>query len=428
MEHSEHYVAGTGEKLQYLVHDFNDNTIRFILHYPGCPDSAVLRLAMKRVIESSAVLHSSFCAGQVRAFWELNETYEESDYFQLTETEGNLMELACESAARAVLPEDKTQMSCHLLTSSGESVLVVRISHLCVDGSDGKYLLAKLAEAYQMIAEQGTADGLVIKDGSRRAEQVYEQISKKDYMSLMHNPIPKIKSVFPYPTEKAGEGKLLFEKIPAQVLVKAKEKAMKAGGTLNDVLLTAFYYAYAALPGKGAEEPMSIMSMMDLRNHCKAGYSEGLCNITGSLPTALPDGLGERFEDTLEQIVTQTRAQKEDPLAGMEGMPLLHGVIRTFPMGMLQKAAKHVYGSMAVGLTNLGVLQEEEFALGNLEPDMAVFGGPLKKKPAMQVSAISLGGDCVLSVAGEMTEEDEVLIVRTLKQICMEVEKFAGGN
>lgn len=428
MEHSEQFLAGTGEKLQYLVHDFNDNTIRFILHYPGCPDSAVLCLAVKKVIESSDVLHSSFYAGPLHSYWKVNELYEETDYFQVTETEADLMKLACESAAKPVLPEDRVQLSCHLLTSKSESVLVVRISHLCVDGSDGKYLLAKLAEAYRMVSENGVADRLVIKDGSREAEQVYEQISKKDYMSLMHNPISKIKSVFPYPSEEPGEGQVVFISIPEKAFIGAKEKAAEVGATLNDVLLTACYYAYASLPGNDAKEPMSIMSMMDLRKHCKAGDSEGLCNITGSLPTELPEGLGESFEETLKQIAEQTRAQKDDPLAGMEGMPLLHGVVRTFPMGMLHKAVRHVYGSMAVGLTNLGVLQAEEFVMGNLEPDAAVFGGPLKRKSAMQVSAVSLGGRCVLSVAGEMTKEDKLLILKMLEQICAEVEKFAGGN
>lgn len=428
MEYLEHFRAGTGEKAQYLVHDFNDNTIRFILHYPGRPDSAVLRLAVKRVIERSAVLHSSFCVGAMRTYWQVNDAYEEKDYFRLTEIEDDLMDVACKIAAQAILPEDKTQIRCHLLTSSNGSVLVVSISHLCVDGSDGKYLLSKLAEAYRMIMKKGNADGLEIKDGSREAEQVYEQISKKEYRSLMHNPIPGIKSVFPYPTEASGEGQLIFQMVSSDVMASAKTKAAAKGATLNDVLLTACYHAYASLPGNSAEDAMSIMSMMDLRKHCKAGDSEGLCNITGSLPTTLPEGLGADFEETLMQIAAQTRAQKEDPLAGMEGMPLLHGVVRTVPMRMLQLAVKHVYGSMAVGLTNLGVLKAEEFALGNLEPDMAVFGGPLKKKPAMQVSAISLGGSCVLSVAGEMTEEDEALIAKMLEEMKREIEEFSGPN
>ena len=69
MNDSSRYRAGVGERVQYLVHDFNDNTIRFILHYPGIPDSAVLSLAVKAVIDEAVVLHSSFGTGPVHAFW-----------------------------------------------------------------------------------------------------------------------------------------------------------------------------------------------------------------------------------------------------------------------------------------------------------------------------------------------------------------------
>ena len=69
MKHTRRFPAGTGEKTQYLVHDFNDNTIRLILHYPGRPDSAVLRSAIKSIIERVEVLHSSFVCGRKR--WEI---------------------------------------------------------------------------------------------------------------------------------------------------------------------------------------------------------------------------------------------------------------------------------------------------------------------------------------------------------------------
>ena len=440
MRHTSSLEAGTGEKIQYLVHDFNDNTIRFILHYPGRPDSAVLSLAVKAVIDDVEVLHSSFGTGPVHAFWKMNREYEEREYFQVIETEDPLMKKACEIAALPILPEDHVQIRCHLVMKKennreigrvqtgedGESALVVNISHLCVDGSDGKYLLAKIAEAYRMICESGTADMLCIKDGSRAAEQVYEQLSKKEYLSLMHNPIPGVKSVFPYPNENPGFREILYHVISSKLMSRAKEKASTVGATVNDVLLTACYHAYASLPGNRRDMAMSIMSMMDLRKHCVAGDSKGLCNITGSLPTVLPEGIGDSFGETLADIAKQTREQKEDPLAGLEGMPLLHGITKAFPMSVLKIAAKHVYGSMAVGLTNLGALHAQEFALGNLKPDMAVFGGPLKKKPAMQVSAISLGGSCVLSVAGEMTEEDATLVSHMLIRMQEELMQFAG--
>lgn len=67
--------------------------------------------------------------------------------------------------------------------------------------------------------------------------------------------------------------------------------------------------------------------MMDLRKHCEGGDSQGLCNLTGGLTTALPEGLGDTFEATLLDIASQTRRMKEDPFAGLYGMPLLHGML-----------------------------------------------------------------------------------------------------
>jgi len=37
--------ADGGERAQYLLRDYNDNTIRFVLNYPGLVDPDVLRKA-----------------------------------------------------------------------------------------------------------------------------------------------------------------------------------------------------------------------------------------------------------------------------------------------------------------------------------------------------------------------------------------------
>lgn len=42
-----HFIsAGTGEVMQYLVHDYNDNTIRFLLRYEGFLDAEALCAAL----------------------------------------------------------------------------------------------------------------------------------------------------------------------------------------------------------------------------------------------------------------------------------------------------------------------------------------------------------------------------------------------
>lgn len=420
--------AGAGEKTQYMVHDFNDNTIRFVIHYPGRVDADILCAAAKALVESVDILHSSFFTDSIGAYWHVNREYEESSFFQFVETEGAPDVTAYSLSLLPIAPENKTQLRCYLVQSKEASSIVLLISHLCVDGGDGKYLLSKLAEAYNMIQNTGTADALKVKDGSRAAEQIYENINTKEFLSLMKNPISSVKSVFPYPTTEPGRLRMVRTAIPASVMTAARKRAKKEGATANDLLIASCYHAYASLPEIDASSPMSVMSMMDLRRHCENGESEGLCNMSGSLPTTLESGIEGDFSDTLAQITSQTKAAKENPLAGLEGLPLVHGASRALPMGLLLLIAGKVYGSMSIGLTNLGNISCESIKLGELTPTGGLFGGPLKKKAAMQVSAISFDGTCSLAVVGQFTHEDGISLQTMLDRMAEEITKYAGDQ
>ncbi len=417
--------ADIGDKVQYLVRDFNDNTIRFVVRYPGRIASDVLRDATKTVVESVDILHASFMVGDSDAYWMIHDDYEEKDYFQIVDTEDNPTEVASTLALTSMQPRDKTQLRCYLVRGSKENVIVLLISHLCVDGMDGKYLLGKVVEAYNAILEKGTAQNITVKNGRRHAAQIYDNMSKKDYRSLMKNPISKIKSEFPYPTKEAGRPHLVKVSIPQETMKKVIGRLELKEVTLNDLLITSCYYAYASMPDKKPGEPMSVLSMIDLRRHCSGGDSEGLSNMTGALPTTLPIGLRENFSVTLEKIATQTQAIKENPLAGMEGMPLLHGATKNLPMKMLLPIASKLYGSFSIGLTNLGNIDNAFLSLGGMEPDFGLFGGPMKKKPGMQISVVSVGGNCTLCVVGECTDEDARLLQVMLKRMAEEIEKYA---
>lgn len=421
-------LAGAGEKAQYLVHDFNDNTIRFLLHYPTVIDADILSKATKAVVSSLRILHSSFVVGKLSAHWHINDEYDESDYFSHIQAEDNLTNYAKKAALKPIKPEGKVQLHCTLVHSQTESIMVLTISHLCVDGSDGKYLLGKLIEAYNLILTKGNAEELTLKHGSRMAEQIYKELSPKEYFSLMKNPFSPIKSVFPFPTQDPGTPHMTTAIISADVMSAARTRGKIVGSTVNDILLTACYHAYAALDTMDAHTPMSIMSMMDLRQHCKNGESEGLCNMSGSLPTTLENGICEDFSKTLEIITEQTKSAKNNPLAGMEGMPLLHGVTHTFPMGLLLQVAEKVYGSMAMGFTNLGIIPCDTLNLGDSIPDSGYAAGPMKKKSAFQIATGSFNGTAALSVIGEYTDEDEIVIQNMLDHIVSIITEYAKEN
>ena len=295
-----------------------------------------------------------------------------------------------------------------------------------VDGGDGKYLIAKLVEAYNMILETGKAEALEIKDGSRAPEKVYEKLGMADMKELMSNPLSSVETAYPYPTTESGMARVTSKVISAQLMSAARKKAKAEGATANDLLVTAFYRAYAAMDGVDAAAPMSISSMMDLRRHCVNGDSEGLCNMSGALPTTLENGCTGSFEEILQEIVKQTAAAKENPYAGLEGMPIMHGLTRTMPIWLMQLAVGKVYGKLSLGLTNLGNLRCADYALGGIVPNGGLFGGPLKKKPGMQISVMSFDGACTLAVVGVYTKEDAKMLQSTLDSIEKELVDYAA--
>ena len=420
--------AGGGERGQFILREFNDNTVRFVLNYPGNVDVDILRKAIKAVVESVDVLHGTFFTEGISAHWKLNEHMDESNYFLYVETDGDPVATANSISLLPVYSEDKVQIHCTLVQSKTASCVVVRLSHLVVDGGDGKYLLGKLAEAYNMIAETGDTDALEIKHGSRAPEKVYDKISKADMKRLQKSSpsSSSIRSFFPYPSEDPGRNRLVLAKIPADVMNAARKKAKGVGASVNDMMIAATYHAYAKTDGIDTSAAMCMNSTMDLRRHCVNGESEGLCNMSGSFMTLLENGVSQSFAETLAMIAEQTTKVKENPLAGLEGMPIVHALARKVPIGLLLKIMGKVYGTAPVGVTNLGNLKCADFALGGVTPTGGIFGGPLKKKPGMQISIISFDGECVLAVAVQCTDEDVVILQKTLDDMVAEITAYAA--
>lgn len=317
------------------------------------------------------------------------------------------------------------RLRCCLVQSETDCAISLVISHLVADGGDGKYLLRKLVEAYNLLNTSGTCKDLSLKNGNRAAEQVYENLSREEFFSLLKSPFGSVKSTLPLPSPTAGTPRILTRTISAETMVAARARAKEScHATVNDLLLTALYHAYAAMPSIQSASPMSIVSMMDLRQFCEGGDSPGLANLSGTLPTLLPNGIQQDFSSTLRTLSTQTAQAKLNPLSGLVGLPLLHAAVRHLPMGILLAASRMVYKNMALGLTNLGNMGAESLSMGNLRPDALFFGGPRKKKPSVQISAISTDETCALSIIGDYTQEDEAVLQSLLDHMVKQITDY----
>ena len=423
MKNEKHIHAGAGERMQYLAHKYNDTTIRFVLHYPGALDPDILCAATKAVIGDVEVLHASFIANSQTCHWRVNANYQVSDYFSILECDGDPVKAACGLAVQPVGHKDLCQFQVTLVNGSESCAVLVRISHLVVDGGDGKYLLNKLAEAYRILEEKRDIGELAVKDGSRSAMNAYRELGLQELKSLIKMPFSGVKTVYPFDDpQEHGPLRMLRVTIPAETLGMARLKAKAAGASVNDLLLTACYRAYAGT--NQLDGPMSVSGMVDLRQHCRDGVSEGLSNLSGGLSTTLEYVPGSSFAENLAQIARQTADAKQDPLVGLDGIPMIHTATKTAPMWLLLKAADIIYSTMSLSLTNLGNIPCEPLSMGGIKPCGGVFGGPLKRKPSVQVGAASFDGTAELTVLGDFTSGDMEKLIRFLNGMKAELEMY----
>ena len=423
MKSPKNISAGVGERMQYLAYKYNDTTIRFILHYPGFLDPNILCAATKAVVGNVDVLHSSFIANSQICHWRVNTDYQVSDYFSILECDGDPVKVACGLAVQPVGHKDQCQFQVTLVNGSENCAVLIRISHLVVDGSDGKYLLNKLAEGYRIIEKDRDIEELEIKDGSRSAMNAYKELGLQEMKSLFKMPFSGVKTIYPFTAPKEhGALRMLRATIPFETLGQARVKAKTVGASINDLLLTACYRSYAKT--NHLEGNMSVSGMVDLRQHCKDGTSEGLSNMSGGLSTTLEYASIATFTDNLTEVARQTTEAKRNPLVGLDGIPMIHTATKTAPMWVLLKAASIIYSSLSLSLTNLGNIPCEPLTMGGMKPCEGIFGGPLKRKPSVQVGVASFDGTAELTILGDFTAADVDNLTMFLNGMRIELENY----
>lgn len=423
MKESSIQKAGVGEKIQYLVHEQNDNTVRLEVNYPANLSAGIMEQAVLSVVKKIDVLHSTFFVKNGKAYWRENKDVIGADCFSAIETEDNPEKFADYAMLSQASPDKKTQLFCTLINGMNKASLTLIISHLCVDGSDAKYLLEKIVEAYNLILLENSTDKLELKTGSRSSFQIYKNLKKKDILSAFKPVAAKGKSPFPFADEDAGCKRIVKYTLNNRLVEQMKKFGKANNVTLNDLLLTSFYRAYINMPESVIDGPIAISSMMDLRRHKKNGESDGLANMSGAMPTVLENSIHGSFKETLKEISAQTKKSKEDPIAGLYGMPMIHLMGKLFSLDFLMEKISSAYkNSNSIGMTNLGNLSREKLAINGICPETATCGGPLKKKPGMQISVIGISGTITLSCIGEYSENDEKLIRSLIENIIHELE------
>lgn len=414
------------DKMHYLFRDFNDRMVHAELHYDFLIDIEALKTVLLCFLEKAPVLHSSFVDNKLFTYWKVND-FTIDDVLTVS-TPDNLDEAINDFLTQYISYDDKVQIQVAVFFHEGKSVLCIVENHMCMDGGDLKYFMKALCKNYNEYIENGVSP-IDLKTGSRAYDEVYEDFSrteKKMAQNLYKNICSKDDHKFPLTPDNIKDRSFIARhKIDKERFTRLRASGKKVGATVNDMLVTAYFYSLYELAGFGVKESVTISCAIDLRRHMKDTDDTGITNQTSWMQCNIPE-LGKDIFETLEYVKKSVAKFKKDKFMGLYGLPLLKLGYSIMPQAASEQVIKIGYSNPLIAMSNIGVLETDKLALSGHKPIDGFMTGAVKYKPYVLLSATSINSELTLSMCVRGNKEDEEIVNKFFSLMDKNIETLSS--
>lgn len=398
------------DKMHYLFRDFNDRMVHAELRYDFEIDIEALKTVLICFFEKAAVLHSRFVDNKLSTHWEV-KPYHIDDVLTVSRPD-DLDEAVDSFLTQYIPPDSDIQMKAALFLKDGKSALCIVENHMCMDGGDFKYFLKALCQNYSGYTEKKISP-IGLRTGSRAFEEVYSGFSRTETRmakNLYKNINEKDTHAFPLTPDNIRDKSFIARrKIDEETFLKIKTTGKALGATINDMLVTAYFYSLYELAGYDPSERVSISCAIDLRRHIKDTGNMGITNHTAWMQCAVPQRGRDIFQ-TLKYVINSSNRFKSDKFMGLYGLPLLKLGYSILPHSASEEIIKIGYSNPLLAMSNIGILDAEGLALAGNEPTDAFMSGAVKYKPFVLLSATSFKNVLTLSMCVRGNDEDRKIV------------------
>ena len=412
------------DKMHYLFRDFNDRMVHVELHYDYEINIDALKTVLVCFFEKAPVLHSSFTDNRIHPYWTVKD-YNIDDILTVKDVSEEALEQEVNDfLVQYIPPEADIQMKVAVFRHGGKSVLCVVENHMCMDGGDLKYFMKALCKNYNDYIEKGISP-VELRTGTRSYESVYEDFSsgeKRMAKNLYKNINSKDNHGFPFTPDSIKDKSFIAKrKIPASKFDEIRATGKKHGATINDMLLTAYFYALYELAEFDKSESVSISCAVDLRRHIKDNSDQGITNHTAWMQCRVPER-GESIFDTLKYVVKSSNKFKEDRFIGLHGLPLLSFGYKILPLAASEEVIKIGYANPLLAMSNIGILEVDKLALEGNEPTDGFMSGAVKYKPYALLSVTSVRKELTISMCVRGNDEDRKTVEKFFDLIVKSID------
>ena len=407
------------DKIQNVIGNYNDRMVRGIFQYDFDINTDILCDILMNFCELSPVMHSVFCKGVFTHYWrEKTVTTEDIISIKYTDTpEIDAMQFIC-----GMLPmENGVQFKLGVFKnkSKTQSILAVITSHMYMDGGDLKYFLRMLCKAYNNAINNKPYTKL-LKNGSRSYKIVYRDLNKKisnKAKCLFSNPTPKNTKVFGLTESSYKDSSFIITKIiSSEFFYGIKEYGKIHNATINDMILTAYFISLYNMGKVDLGEAINISSAIDLRRYMTDSEKTGITNHSSYLPYTIMLGSSD-FNNVLHSVTAISHNYKSDPFTGLYGLPLLNLGYSVFMPFISDRLVKKFYNNPYLAISNIGILHEDFYRIGECSPQKAFITGSVKYKPGIMVTVTTYKNEMTLSMCCKGNENDKKMLEKLLSGI-----------
>jgi NRPS condensation-like uncharacterized protein len=254
-----------------------------------------LEAAAEACLAAHPVLHSRLVRGSGPAYWEMNDDLEVR--VETMPAPAHYHPLV----VNPISPHGPRQFKLRILRRTSGDVLVINLAHAAADGFGLATLCRQLLAEYTEPGLLPPAEEFPVRDTlwtQRLAKECQPDTAEVRILNPMWPD--------PFGTSRAASDYHL-EVIGSEAMEGIKRGAKRSGGTLNDVLMAAYFLAMSDLTGMNG--PMSVFFPVNLRQHLK-DCSRQMSNQSANIGFPLQRHEGEGMEEILPRVIAETKLLK----------------------------------------------------------------------------------------------------------------------
>lgn len=426
-EMTERINAPTWDQMQVFCKHIADHQIRFILHFDSNLNEKTLKSAVQITVENNPIIFANYLEERKNIYWKFFEIDIDKMYsFQKCNTPDKLIQ---DSILKQIDTFTGPQLKISLIRSETDT-LILNCNHTISDAAGVKDFVYQLAQNYSHL----TQNAAIQKQNyipSRSLKILSKKLGIKEKIAVFKVMFSNKKVAPTFQKEMElnnlqNPGFKTYTINPAK-FEKLKEFGKKYSATVNDILLTVYYYTLKKML-RNSNKTNRITYSSDLRGYLGNTYYDVLSNFS-AIHNIDIDNTIDNFVSLLKVIasITKTRKQMKYSLADF---PMMAVLFKAVPYTKLKSIFHKEFDKIKEGksnaspsLSNTGIIEEIKVGFDTIVPSQAYILGGVNHPGLFQVAVSTYKKHLTLSVGSYYCKKNNIFISLFMEELKMTINK-----